>query len=1098
MMLKVKLLGQFDVQLNDAPVEVRTQSAQSLLAYLLLNAGTAHRRVRLAGLFWPETSEANARNNLRHALWRIRKAIGHDHLLTDNVSVALDTDSDYWLDAAVLETAVDEDGSADELIDVVAVCTGELLPGFYDDWIVLERERLKAILEQQIKRLLDRLVQERRWDDLLHWGEHWIALGQSPEPAYRALMVAHAELGNQASVAAVFQRCVETLRADLEVEPSQETRALYERLAQGEMLFQISIDAAEREWVTHLVDRNDRPAHPPAFLDDEIEPPEIEDGVFVERERELSQLDGFLHNALDGRGQVAFITGGAGRGKTSLVNEFARRAQKAQPKLVIASGHCTAYAGVGDPYLPFRDVMDMLTGAVEAKWTAGTITREHARRLWHFMPHTVQALVEAGPDLIDIFVPGAALVGRVTAAVGGESAWLARLKELMARKQGGPVDLEQSYLFEQYMQVLQSLAARQPLLITLDDLQWADVASISLLFHLGRRLEGSRILIVGAYRPDELALGWDGGRHPLEKVLGEFKRTFGEIWIDLAEVEEAEGRRFVDLVLDTQANGLDEGFRWALYRQTGAHPLFTIELLQAMQVRGDLVQDEVQGWVEGSTLDWQVLPARVEGAIEERIGRLEAELREILTVASVEGESFTPEVIAQVQGLGRRQLLGLLSQELGKRHRLVREREEVKAGQRHLSRYQFSHILVQRYLYDSLSAGERRLLHGEIAQALEALYEGHTDEIAAQLVHQFREAGEREKAIEYARQAARRAEVVYAFDEASQHLQTALDLLEDGEQVETQMTLLEELADVHGRVEQQTQAIFLYQTALDRWSRLTGADEMIAVRLHRKLLQRVIQVRLAVGYQEQSEWMTETGAASQDYLESYLISTEAEPPQLERVRVLTALANVDHRTRLPSALDRAERYAQAAVDLAEQLDAPEELADALEALAGVHFERGQSAAYLAVSRRRLALSRDPRFGNLGNRTWILSGLAMAMIAVGEYGEAIAHLIEAERLIAQNPALGPPYFPLVYQALCWLRLDRWDELLKVDRKRQELEKRYSREQFGGSYCMELAVAAAGLALQGDFDQARVLREQAYDIMVQKDGAPSENWGRTHYY
>jgi hypothetical protein len=121
-----------------------------------------------------------------------------------------------------------------------------------------------------------------------------------------------------------------------------------------------------------------------------------------------------------------------------------------------------------------------------------------------------------------------------------------------------------------------------------------------------------------------------------------------------------------------------------------------------------------------------------------------------------------------------------------------------------------------------------------------------------------------------------------------------------------------------------------------------------------------------------------------------------------------------------------------------------------------------------------------------------------MIAVGEYSEAIAHLIEAERLIAQNPALGPPYFPLVYQALCWLRLDRWDELLKVDRKRQELEKRYSREQFGGSYCMELAVAAAGLALQGDFDQARVLREQAYDIMVQKDGAPSEHWGRTHYY
>ena len=1097
-MLKAKLLGQFDIQLNDAPIEVPTRSAQSLLAYFLLNAGTAHRRVKLAGLFWPDTSESNARNNLRHALWRIRKAIGHDHLLTDNVSVMLDTDSDYWLDAAVLETAVEEDGSADELIDIVAVYTGELLPGFYDDWMVLERERLKAIFEQQIKRLLDRLVQERRWDDLLHWGEHWIALGQSPEPAYRALMVAHAELGNQARVAAVYQRCVETLREHLEVAPSQETRALYERLSQGKMLFQISIDAAERERVTHLVDRNNLPAHSPAFLDDEIKPPEIEESVFVGHEAELSQLDKFLHNALDGRGQVAFITGGVGRGKTSLVNEFARRAQTTHPELVVASGHCNAFAGVGDPYLPFRDVMEMLTGAVEAKWIAGAITREHARRLWHLLPHTIQALVEAGPDLIDIFVPGAALVERVTTAIDGESAWLARLKELTVRRQGGPVDLEQSYLFEQYMRVLQSLAARQPLLITLDDLQWADVASISLLFHLGRRLEGSRILIVGAYRPAEVALGWEAGRHPLEKVLGEFKRTFGEIWVDLAEVEEAEGRRFVDLLLDTQANGLDEAFRRALYQQTGGHPLFTIELLRAMQARGDLVQDEVQGWVEGSALDWQVLPARVEGAIEERIGRLEAEMRKILTVASVEGESFTPEVIARVQGLGRRQLLGLLSQELGKRHRLVREREEVKAGRQLLSRYQFAHILVQRYLYESLSAGERRLLHGEIAQALEALYEGHTDEIAALLVHQFREAGERVKAIEYARRAARQAEAVYAYDEARQHLQTALDLFEAGEQVETQLTLLEELADVYGLLKQHTQTIFLYQTALDRWSSLADADGMIAVRLHRKILQTVNFMMWNVLYYEQYEAMSETKAASQDYLESSLILTEAEPPQLERVLVLTALADIDRGTRLPSALDRAERYAQAAVDLAEQLDVPEELADSLEALANVYFERGRLPAQLAVSRRRLALSRDPRFGNLRKRIGIFNSLSDALIPVGEYAQAITYSIEAERLAAQIPALGPPFWTLSIQALCWLRLDRWDELLEVDKKRQDLEKRYSREQFGGAYCMELAVAAAGLALQGDFDQARVLREQAYDYMVQGSGGSTENWGRTQYY
>jgi tetratricopeptide (TPR) repeat protein len=226
--------------------------------------------------------------------------------------------------------------------------------------------------------------------------------------------------------------------------------------------------------------------------------------------------------------------------------------------------------------------------------------------------------------------------------------------------------------------------------------------------------------------------------------------------------------------------------------------------------------------------------------------------------------------------------------------------------------------------------------------------------------------------------------------------------------------------------------------------------------------------------------------------------TEAEPPQLERVLVLTAMANIDYGTRLPSALDRAERYAQAAVDLAEQLDAPEELADSLGTLANVYFECGRLPAQLAVSHRRLALSRDPRFGNLRKRIDIVSSLSNALIPVGEYAQAITYLIEAERLVAQNPALGPPFWILSDQALCWLRLDRWDELLQVDKKRQDLEKRYSREQFGGAYCMELAVAAAGLALQGDFDQARVLREQAYDYMVQGDGGSTKNWGRTQYY
>lgn len=236
-MLEVRLLGQFDVRLDGQPVEIPSRPAQSLLAYLILSAGTAHRREKLAGLFWPEATESNARNNLRRALWRIRKAIragGREYLLADEISIAFDANSAYWLDASLLASAVATGWSVDGLMGIVSVYHGELLPGFYDEWVLLERERLQAVVDHKMQMLLDRLVEDQQWSDVLEWGERWIAQGHAPEPAYRALMIAHNGLGDSSSVAAVFQRCVGSLRRELGVEPSQQTRAVYERLSRGE------------------------------------------------------------------------------------------------------------------------------------------------------------------------------------------------------------------------------------------------------------------------------------------------------------------------------------------------------------------------------------------------------------------------------------------------------------------------------------------------------------------------------------------------------------------------------------------------------------------------------------------------------------------------------------------------------------------------------------------------------------------------------------------------------------------------------------------------------------------------------------------------
>lgn len=183
-MLEIRLLGQFDVQLNAEPVEISSRPAQTLLAYLALSAGTAHRREKLAGLLWPDISESSAKTNLRGALWRLRKAIGvdPDFLLTDNLTISIDKDADLWVDVAILQSDASDATSTEKLVEMASLYDGELLPGFYEDWVVLERERLHAENEQKIQLLLDRLVATQRWQEVLHWGERWIAQGQVPDP----------------------------------------------------------------------------------------------------------------------------------------------------------------------------------------------------------------------------------------------------------------------------------------------------------------------------------------------------------------------------------------------------------------------------------------------------------------------------------------------------------------------------------------------------------------------------------------------------------------------------------------------------------------------------------------------------------------------------------------------------------------------------------------------------------------------------------------------------------------------------------------------------------------------------------------------------
>ena len=503
---------------------------------------------------------------------------------------------------------------------------------------------------------------------------------------------------------------------------------------------------------------------------------------FVARERELQQLHKSLDKTMKGHSRVNFIIGGPGSGKTVLLEAFSHQAMEKYANLLVANGNCIAYSGIGDPYLPFRDILTMLAGDVETKWDTGAITKEHATRLWKAFPIVATSLLEQAPNSIDILIQGEDLLQRAAFfELTRNAPWVSQLRELIKQPQIREKDFEISHLFQQITSMLRTIAKKKPLLLIIDDLQWMDSASISLLFHLGRRFSetNSKILILCALRPEEVISDHKGNRHPLDKLIYEFKQTFGDEWVELDRFGKRDAQRFIDAFLDTEPNKLSENFRSGLLHRTNGHPLFTIELLKAMQERGDLFKDEQGFWVESVNLNWNLLPTKVEAVIEERVGRLDPKLQEILTIASVVGEIFIVDVLAEVQREDKRSILRYFSLDLERHHRLVREQEGIELNGKYFTRYKFNHILYQNYFYNRICEGERRLLHASIADAIEKLIGNQLDGMTVQLAHHLHLAGDYRRASRYYIQAAERASSIYANNEAITHYSKAIDLISE-------------------------------------------------------------------------------------------------------------------------------------------------------------------------------------------------------------------------------------------------------------------------------------------------------------------------------
>lgn len=748
--LALSLLGTYQAVLDgDVLTSFETDKARALLAYLMVEGEFLHRREALAAMFWPDQPESAARNNLRQTLYRLRQVISDagaaaSFLLVTVNEVQFNLQSDYWLDVDEFTVLTAEAQShhpksislceqcIQELRAAIGLYKGEFMAGFslsdasrFDWWLLKKQEEY----HRMALRALTRLGQyyELSGDFLMaeEYAQKEIELEPWREVAYRRRMRALSLGGQRTAALREYLICERILERDLGVEPSLETKRLYELIRQGSIL---------------RVRSRDLNLSTPGELkaaDSARSTEGAPNTALVARQDEIGKLGRSLEHAVSGRGRVVFVGGEAGSGKTTLMRAFVRQAVSEYKDLFVAWGRCNAHAGNGDSYLPFREILRTFLGQNFADRSAETFSEAYDLRLQKALPWMMSALFEHGHELVASLLSYPALEGifqgEEVEEVGSKTDELQPLRpgtgELPTRPlrnrarqlatYADEADLVRAAIFDQMPLFLQTVAKRYPLILVFDNLQWVDVHSADLFYHLCRRLSGSRILIVAAFRPEEIARVNEQPRHPLETLINELKSDYGDIQVDL---DRCDGKEFVEALLDEEPNRFDADFRQTLYRSTGGHPLLVVELLRSLKQGKALIQAQDGAWTTGPGLDWDHLPPRIEGFVAERIQRVPPELHELLEAASVQGETFIAEVIAAILGEREADVIHHLSGASSPGHNLLVPQGVRELGGRNLSMYQFRNLIYQKYLYGSLDAVKRMRLHQATLDTMAGLY----------------------------------------------------------------------------------------------------------------------------------------------------------------------------------------------------------------------------------------------------------------------------------------------------------------------------------------------------------------------------------------
>ena len=454
--------------------------------------------------------------------------------------------------------------------------------------------------------------------------------------------------------------------------------------------------------------------------------------TLVGRDAELARLHAHLARALGGQRQLVFVTGEPGIGKTALVEAFLAEVGEANA-LRIGHGQCVEQYGAGEAYLPVLEALGRL-----GRGPGGE--------------QLVQVLKRHAPSWLEQ-LPGLLSDHDVEA--------------VQRRARGATRDRTLRELVE----ALDALALGAPLVLWLEDLHWSDSATIDLLRMLARRREATRLLVLGTYRPADVA----STAHPLRWVRHELQLHghCDEIsleFLSAAAVDQYLSRRF-------PGHGLPPGLALALHRNTDGNPLFLVNTVDYLIGQGQLREVDGLWRLSGAVEDIAArTPETLSLLVEKQVEDLAPDEQAVLTAASVAGVEFSA---AGAVAVGIDPSQGELRCEaLARRGRFLRRvgiaewPDGTVAG-----RYAFIHALYQQVLYDRVPAGERVALHLRTAERLERGYGERAAEIAGELAVHFERGRDFERAVRYRRQAGEHALHQHAYGEAAQHVTRAVDSL---------------------------------------------------------------------------------------------------------------------------------------------------------------------------------------------------------------------------------------------------------------------------------------------------------------------------------